>query len=132
MKKQGVPILLLITVLFAVFTLGYFLGYSRRSAPVTLSVPDSVQTVPDETTVPNDTEPLDTIPQAEISFPIDINSAGTEELMALPGIGEKLAERIIACREESGGFSRVEDIMNVDGIRKKRFEDIVNLITVGG
>ena len=54
------------------------------------------------------------------------------ELSALPGIGEKLAERIIACREESGGFSRVEDILNVEGIGKKRFEDIVNLITVGG
>ena len=132
MKKQGVPVLLLVTALFAAFTLGYFLGYSRRSAPVTLSVPDSVQTVPDETTAPDDTEPSDTAPLPEISFPIDIKSAGTEELMALPGIGEKLAERIIAYREENSGFSRVEDILNVEGIGKKRFEDIVNLITVGG
>ena len=132
MKKQGVPVLLLVTALFAAFTLGYFLGYSRRSAPVTLSVPDSVQTVPDETTSPRDTEPSDTTPLPEISFPIDINSAGVGEFMALPGIGEKLAERIIAYREEYNGFSRVEDILNVEGIGKKRFEDIVNLITVGG
>lgn len=132
MKKQGVPVLLLVTALFAAFTLGYFLGYSRRSAPVTLSVPDSVQTVPDETTSPRGTEPSDTTPLPEISFPIDINSAGVEEFMALPGIGEKLAERIVAYREENSGFSRVEDILNVEGIGKKRFEDIVNLITVGG
>jgi len=131
MKKQSVPVLLIITVVFAAFTLGFFLGYNRRSAPVTLSVPDSVQTVPSETTVPGETQPVEPT-QPEITFPIDLNSAEKEAFMELPGIGEKLAERIIAYREENGSFSRVEDIMNVEGIGKKRFEDIINLITIGG
>lgn len=67
-----------------------------------------------------------------ISFPISINQAETEEFMALPGIGEVLARRIIAYREENGTFSSVEELLNVEGIGKKRLEEMIDLITVGG
>ena len=40
--------------------------------------------------------------------------------------------RILSYREEAGGFSRIEDLLNVEGIGKKRFEDILDLITIGG
>lgn len=132
MKKQGIPVLLIITIMFAAFTLGYFVGYNRRSSPVTLSIPGSMQTVPAESTAPAEMEPAETNSQPEVSFPIDLNTAKAEEFMALPGIEEVLAQRIIAYREENGGFTCVEDILNVEGIGKKRFEEIVNLITIGG
>lgn len=60
---------------------------------------------------------------------IDINTCSKEELLTLPGIGEVLADRIIEYREKSK-FKTIEDIMNVSGIGKGRFEDIKDLIIV--
>ena len=47
---------------------------------------------------------------------VDINSAGTDELKSLPGIGEKTAEKIINKRNELGEFNTLEDLMLVLGI----------------
>ncbi len=62
---------------------------------------------------------------------IDINTADTSELIELPGIGEKLAERIAAYRAEHGPFPSIEAIQEVSGIGEKKFEAIQDLITVG-
>ncbi len=50
--------------------------------------------------------------------------------MKLDGIGEVIAERIIEYREENGGFSSTEEIMNVKGIGEKRYENIKDNICV--
>ena len=47
---------------------------------------------------------------------IDINTAATEDLQRLPGIGEKRAEDIVSRREEHGPFASMEDLMQVPGI----------------
>ena len=60
----------------------------------------------------------------------DINTADKEALMELPGIGEKLAERIVAYREANGPFTSVEEIMEVDGIGEGKFADLEGRITV--
>ena len=62
---------------------------------------------------------------------ININTATAEELVELPGIGNKIANRIIEYREKNGNFKTIEEIMNVKGIGKKKFKKIKGLITVG-
>lgn len=61
---------------------------------------------------------------------VDINTAAKEELMTLKGIGEAKAEDIIRYREQRGGFERIEDIMEIPGIKNAAFEKIKDDITV--
>ena len=60
---------------------------------------------------------------------ININTASADELKSLTGIGEVMAERIIEYRS-TRAFKSKEDIMSVDGIGSKTFENIKDDITV--
>lgn len=60
---------------------------------------------------------------------IDINTATSEELCSLPGIGEVKAKKIIEYRKKSR-FNTIEDIMNVSSIGEKLFESIKVYIKV--
>ena len=61
---------------------------------------------------------------------INLNTATKEQLMTLPGIGESRAEAIIEYRTSSGGFSSIEDIQNISGIKEKAFAKIKDYIEV--
>ncbi len=61
---------------------------------------------------------------------VNINTAGSELLQTLPGIGPMTAERIIEYRETKGRFKSVGDIQDVKGIGPKKYEAIKALITV--
>jgi competence protein ComEA len=55
---------------------------------------------------------------------ININTAGINELVKLPGIGEKTAEKIIQLRNERGKFKRVDELLDVKGIGEAKFNKI--------
>ena len=73
------------------------------------------------------TEALELLPGEKI----DINSASPAALQKLPGIGEVLSQAIVDYREANGPFARPEDIMQVAGIGRGRYEAIAGSITVG-
>lgn len=62
---------------------------------------------------------------------ININSAGSDELQAIKGIGPKMAQRILDTRKKLRVFKRVEDLMQVNGIGPKTFAKIKSMICVG-
>lgn len=64
------------------------------------------------------------------SIPLDINKATVQDFEALPGIGPKLAEEIIATRKRLGGFKTSDGLKKVKGIGDKKFERIRGRLTV--
>lgn len=55
---------------------------------------------------------------------VNVNEASAAELERLPGIGEVLAARIIAYREEHGPFQSLDELCNVSGIGRETIERI--------
>jgi competence protein ComEA len=62
--------------------------------------------------------------------PVNLNAATVEQLATLPGIGPKVAERILEYRTKNGGFKKIEELMNVKGIGEKSFLKIKPLVSV--
>ena len=65
---------------------------------------------------------LNTFSFAAESPKVDVNSATKEELMTLSGVGEKVAVKIIAYRDNYGPFETAADMMKVKGIGPKTLE----------
>jgi len=63
---------------------------------------------------------------------VNINTATAQQLTVLPGVGEKLAARIVDYRQKSGGFKTVSELMNVQGIGEKNLAKIQSYLTTGG
>lgn len=69
------------------------------------------------------------MPQAE-DGKVNLNTATAEELMTLSGIGEAKAEAILRYREEHGGFQKVEELMEVEGIKEGVFHKIKEQVKI--
>ena len=61
---------------------------------------------------------------------INVNTADAAKLQEIPGIGEALAARIIAFRDEHGPFEKVDDLLNVRGIGVKSLDKLRPYLTV--
>jgi competence protein ComEA len=68
--------------------------------------------------------------KATTTSPVNINTATADQLDSLPGIGAKMATRIIDYRQKNGGFKKLEDLMNVQGIGEKNFLKLKPYITL--
>ena len=94
------------------------LRWLNRAGSVHIAVQTTATT--DALFTGNDTADSDTSP----ATPLNLNTATWEELDGLPGIGPKRAQAIVAYREEHGSFSSVEELLQVPGIGEKVLEGI--------
>lgn len=63
---------------------------------------------------------------------VNINTAGADELKALPGIGSAKAEAIVEYRKQHGNFKSVEELKNVKGIGDGIYNRLKDEATVSG
>ena len=68
---------------------------------------------------------------AEKAPVLNLNTATAAELEHLPGIGAKVAARIVEYRTKKGPFRKTEELMNVQGIGEKSFLKLRAQLTVG-
>ncbi|MGQ9603800.1 MAG: ComEA family DNA-binding protein [bacterium] len=74
---------------------------------------------------------IDSIASEKSDFiPMDLNRAGLDEIVLLPGIGPKKAQAIVDWRNQKGCFSSVDDLLRVKGIGPKTLELIRPFVTV--
>lgn len=82
-----------------------------------------------EAQIVESSEPAESSAPSE-SEKININTASSEELQKLSGIGETKAAAIIQYRTENGGFKSIEEICRVKGIGDATFNKIRDRITI--
>ncbi len=61
---------------------------------------------------------------------ININTADSDKLQQLKGVGPSTAEKIISYRQQNGSFGSIEELMNVSGIGQKTFDSLKDNITI--
>jgi competence protein ComEA len=69
-------------------------------------------------------------PAATSTTPLDLNAATLADLQKLPGIGPALAARIVEYRQKSGGFKKIEELMNIQGIGEQSFLKLKALVAI--
>nr|WP_246256797.1 helix-hairpin-helix domain-containing protein [Isoptericola halotolerans] len=85
----------------------------------------------EEPPVPPSASSASSAPSGEVGHGglVPLNTAGTEELMSLPGVGPVTAERIVAWREENGPFTAVEELTEISGVGPALLADVRDLVT---
>src|SRR5207245_7798480 len=63
--------------------------------------------------------------------PVNINTANSEQLQTVPGIGPATAEKILQMRKSYGAFKSVDDLLAIRGLGPKRLEKMRKYLTVG-
>ena len=77
-------------------------------------------------------ENMDAGTRLALGLPVDINLAGFDDLRMIPGVGNKLAADIVALREQTGRFNRLEELTQIKGIREKKMEKLRNYLYIDG
>ena len=121
MKNAHSQPLIALTCIFVMFVFGLFCFRKQNRTPV------QVQKIPAaalaDSAVQIRTDDMDIV---------NINTATSDQLQALPGIGPVLADRIVSYRRKHGAFGSIGELMHVEGIGEATLETIWDLVTTGG
>lgn len=128
MKKSAIAVLLALTLAFAAFVAGFYVGRNYNHSSIQISgisrstSPSAVADTPQTTltTVPA------TLDETTRQLMAAINSATLAEWDEVPDIGEVTAKKILDYRSEYGDFERPEDLLNVSGIGEKTLQNILD------
>ncbi|MFC4783654.1 helix-hairpin-helix domain-containing protein [Nocardioides sp. MAHUQ-72] len=74
--------------------------------------------------------PSPTVPGSPTGALVDLNTATQSELEALPEVGPVTAQAIVAWRDEHGGFTAVDELLEVDGIGDATLSQLAPYVTV--
>lgn len=118
MNKRNYDILKFIPILFIAASL-YTIGYNTVNR----------YQLPYNPKVENYWERNGVKPSVDISEIVNINSADINELVTIPGVEKKVAERIIEMRQKLGKFKSLEELMFIDGISKEELFYMLDYIT---
>jgi competence protein ComEA len=105
------------------------LNLARRVADgeqVAVGVPAAPDAAPAADATPPATGGVSGAPAGKV----DLNTAGVEQLDALPGVGPVTAQRILEWRTRHGRFTRVEQLREIEGIGERRFAQLRELVVV--
>jgi competence ComEA-like helix-hairpin-helix protein len=75
--------------------------------------------------------PVDAGKKEPPAQPVNINTANSEQLQQVPGIGPATAEKILHMRKTYGPFKSVDDLLAIRGLGAKRLEKMRKYLTVG-
>lgn len=67
---------------------------------------------------------IDNSRRLALGIPIDLNLAGKDDLLLIPGIGEITAQKILKLRSQKGSFNNIEELMETEGIKEKKLSKL--------
>jgi comEA protein len=158
LQNRALTVFVIITLSFAAFVVGYYSGQSGLNAELDVymeyglpqvgagqgNTADALPPQSFSTTVPPSASDVkvglpDNVNSAVSngadgngSMAVNINTATSEQLQELSGIGPAVAERIIAYRDENGAFEYKFELMDIKGIGQVVYEKLEAFVTLDG
>ena len=141
-ERKVVWTAVILTVILSVFTIGFAAGrrperegvvlISSVSEKDTMSSADqsAAQSISESKAVSGSEEDTSEQTPDTVQFPINLNTATAEELIAVPGIGEVTAGKILEYRAQIGRFESVDELLEVKGIGEKKLASMREYLSV--